>query len=328
MPTRSTAPHCVLERSSFDDRVVAEWRAMGSAVRVVVTGTGAVAERAVELAFERVTELEATWSRFVPTSDVSRLNAANGHEIPVSADTVRLVNGMKFAHVATDGAFDPTLVVPLVRLGYDHSLDDPLVRTELGTDLDNRGSIDRVQFREVAGRWHMKSPVGTAIDPGGIGKGLAADIVIETIVGEAADRPVEGALVSIGGDVAVAGLAPEGRGWFVDVLDPSKASTTSTVRLERGGIATSSVELRRLSGGASHHLVDPRTLESVATGVRGATVIAGTGAWAEAFTKYLVMHGRAALDHLDRLGLAAQIVDGRGVVGNRRWNDFEVASWN
>lgn len=301
---------------------------MGSAVRVVVTGTDALAERAVDLAFARVAELEATWSRFVPTSDVSRLNSANGHEIPVSPDTVRLVNGMKFAHVATDGAFDPTLVVPLVRLGYDHSLDDPLARTELGADLDNRGSIDRVQFRDVAGQWHMKSPVGTAIDPGGIGKGLAADIVIETIVGEAADSPVVGALVSIGGDVAVAGLAPEGRGWFVDVLDPSKASTTSTVRLERGAVATSSIELRRLSGGTSHHLIDPRTLESVATGVRGASVIAGTGAWAEAFTKYLVMHGRAALDHLDRLGLAAQIVDGRGVIGNRRWNDFEVASWN
>lgn len=308
-----------------NDRLVATWRAMGSDVRVVVTGTAGRAFRAVDVAFERVAELETRWSRFRSSSDVSRLNSAGGREIVVSDDTIRLVTAMKFGHAATKGAFDPTLVVPLVHLGYGESLDGDGARTDVGAELDHRGSVDRILFHRRDGRWFVKAPIGTALDAGGIGKGLAADLVVETL-----GERVEGVLVSIGGDVAVSGRAPEGAGWYVDVLDPDKVAPISTIRLERGGVATSSTRLRRfdVDGRRRHHLIDPRTLDSIDNGVLGASVVAGTTAWAEVLTKQVMIGGRVSLTELDDLGLAAQLVDRRGVVANHHWAAFEVRSWS
>jgi thiamine biosynthesis lipoprotein len=224
--------------------------------------------------------------------------------------------------IATAGAFDPTMIVPIVRLGYAASLDGSEATTSLETDLDHRGAIGAVETGgDGSAQWAVL-PAGTALDPGGIGKGLAADLVVEEIE----TKFGRGSLVSIGGDVSVGGDGPEGLGWRVVVLDPMRQAPIAEVRLARGGVATSSTKLRRFAEPDSdrmhHHLLDPATLAPIANGTAGATVIAGSAAWAEILTKLLMVGGRSALTTLDQHHAGGMIVDTEGIATNTTWKEF------
>lgn len=296
-------------------------RAMGSALRVVVVGGETQGSDVTDLgelagwARRRIADLESRWSRFLPDSDISRLNRAAGQPIAVHPDTVVLVTAMVQAWHATDGAFDPTLLGALVGLGYATSWDDPSRTSSTPVGVGLRGRPDLVG---VDVDHHLvELPVGTALDAGGIGKGLAADLVAEGLVA----RGAAGALVSIGGDLRVVGVAPRATGWSVDVADPSGTRPVlDTVSLIAGAVASSGTDRRRWTrhGADVHHLIDPSTGRPAhrtdrGRTVVGATVVAGTGAWAEAWTKVLMTRPTVdALAALDRHGLAGLVVDDDG----------------
>ena len=122
----------------------------------------------------------------------------------------------------------------------------------------------------------------------------------------------------------VAGQAPEGRGWTISILDPTAHHEIDRVHLARGSVATSSTEIRVF--GRGHHLVDPDTLEATRSGVRSASVVAGSGAWAEMLTKWLMVDGPRRLDDLDRLGIAANTATHDGQTENDCWKRLAVAS--
>ena len=101
-------------------------------------------------------------------------------------------------------------------------------------------------------------PAGVGFDPGGIGKGLAADIVTEELLAAGA----AGALVSVGGDVRVRGESPSGPTWSLAIDDASRDGVELLrLGLGDGAIATSSRLQRRWTtrAGEAHHLIDPRT---------------------------------------------------------------------
>lgn len=62
-------------------------------------------------------------------------------------------------------------------------------------------------------------PVGVTVDPGGIGKGLAADLV----AGELLESGATGVLVSLGGDLRAAGVAPVARGTCSSTTERARA---------------------------------------------------------------------------------------------------------
>ena len=255
-------------------------------------------------AIGRLGELEQQWSRFRPTSEISGLNAAGGEPRIVSADTLRLVEALVQAWHATEGAFDPTLLGALVELGYAASRDDATLRTSLASDVMPRGRPADILV-EPSTRW-VQMPPGTTLDPGGLGKGLAADIVVEELIAAGA----LGALVEIGGDIRVAGTPPSGDTWTISVAPMTPDGPPRIVQLADGGVATSSSRLRtwRRNGARQHHLVDPRTLRSADTGAVSCTVIAGSAAWAEAFTKIAFADDTAnAMVRYDIRRLAASI---------------------
>jgi thiamine biosynthesis lipoprotein len=280
---------------------------------VIVVADAASAVDGVDLARRaviRLTELEQRWSRFLPTSELSGLNRAGGSPRTASADTVRLVEALAQAWHITDGAFDPTLLGTLVELGYAASRDDATQRTSLDVRVHPRGRpagilVDRAS-RVV------QLPTGTTLDPGGLGKGLAADIVTAELLAAGA----AGALVEIGGDLRVVGRPPEDDAWTVAIAPTAAGERSRIVRLSDGGVATSSSRLRtwQADGRGHHHLISPRTRRSTATDVVSCTVLAGSAASAEAFTKVAFVEGRRpALDVFEQRSLAASITTDDGV---------------
>jgi thiamine biosynthesis lipoprotein len=245
---------------------------MGGAVHVIVVGgrPGLVA-RAVAL----IDGLEARWSRFLPDSEVTRLNEAAGRPCPVSPDTVLLVRRAIEGWRLTGGRFDPTVLGAVVRAGYDRSFDAlgpfPTATSVLGLGCDGL-TVD-----ERAGT--ITLPFGVGFDPGGIGKGLAADLVVDDLLrGGAA-----GVSVGIGGDVRAAGVPPAGEAWQVDVVNEVAGGRIATVALVDGAIATSTTRRRRweTATGPVHHVIDPALGGPARSGVAQSTVVAGSGWCAE-----------------------------------------------
>ena len=261
--------------------------AMGTWAHVTVVGGP---PEAAAQARGRIEQLEARWSRFRPDSEVSRLNRADGRPVLVSADTATLLERAFAGRRATGGRFDPTLLGFLVAAGYDRSFE--LVGTGAGVAV-------------AAPR------AGAGFDPGGIGKGLAADLVVQELLAAGAN----GACVNLGGDLRVEGAGP----WLVDVADPFDAGRPplATLALDAAGVATSS-RLRRTweqDGTARHHLMDPATGAPAATGVAAVTVLTGEAWRAEVLAKAALLAGvDGALELLAANRAAGLVVDDAGTV--------------
>lgn len=303
------------------DRAV---RAMGGGARARIvldaSASEEVAERATALVEHRLAELEQRWSRFLPDSDLSRLSAADGKPVVVHPDTIVLLMAMRAAWHETDRDFDPSLLPALVAGGYARSLVDAARATTLPSTARDRADLDAMRLDDMT----VTLPTGTALDSGGLGKGLAADLIADELMA----LGVAGCLVEVGGDVRVRGAAPDGVSWRIRVEDPfDLTATRAFVRLVDGGIATSSQRKRRwltTDGTDAHHLIDPATLRSAGTSIQTVTVVAATAARAEALTKPGFL--RPLDDYLAWLptrGAAALTIDADGVERTTpNWSDY------
>ena len=263
----------------------------------------------------RVEELEARWSRFRPDSELSRLNdGAGGDPQPVSAETVMLLERAVDAWRLTDGRFDPTVLGDVLRAGYTTSLDGPSVDDATAAHgaarCDLTRGCDGVEVDRAAGTARL--PAGVGVDPGGIGKGLAADLVVAELL----DAGADGACVNLGGDVRVAGTPPAAA-WVVAVEHPWRPHPAAVVHLRDGAVATSSRLRRRWTtdDGPAHHLIDPERGQPVDAAVATATVVAAHGWQAEALAKAAFVAGPfPGLDLLERVGVAGLVIDDDGAI--------------
>ena len=291
------------------------FRAMASAVQLILVDP---APGAAEWARARIDELEGRWSRFVGDSELSRLVANPGHDVQVSSDTLTLVATMVRAHLETAGRYDPTMLHQLLEAGYDTSIDEPAtgsgptLRSVTVDRPDPEAGLHRVRMDPARGTVWL--PMGLGLDPGGIGKGLAADLVVAELL----QRGTRGALVSIGGDLVAAGTAPTGGGWPVQIEDPTDTGATLLeLYIDGGAVATSSTLSRRWShrGAVAHHVLDPSTGRVSKTDLATVTAVAPTGWQAEVqATAALVSGRREAFGVLEAAGCSGVVVTLDGTV--------------
>lgn len=318
------------------------FRCMGSDAHIVLGGADAVTvDELVERARARLGFLERSWSRFLPDSEVSVANAAPGTWHAVSSETIGLVRRALGAWEATDGRFDPMLLHDVVAAGYATTFDPidvgpPAVRslgTAVGTAVGRSRAVESgpgIDLDESQQR--IRVHPGSGFDPGGIGKGFAADLV----AGELLDAGATGVCVNVGGDLRVAGPPPLSDGladgldhgltdtassaWIVEVEDPRDPAGGVVRRLSvaAGGVATSSRcrrRWRRPDGSEAHHLIDPSSGEPAAGDVLTATVVASQGWIAEALATAVLLAGAAeAPGIVERVGATGVIVTSGGVI--------------
>ena len=276
---------------------------MGTRTHLVVTGGSADLLDELEA---RLQDLEQRWSRFLPTSEVSRLNASPDQWHLVSRDTVLLLARACAGWRATGGAFDPTVLEAVRASGYTTSFDElaPIAhRTEPAPQAPGCGSIDIDTDLGL-----VRLGAGVQFDPGGIGKGLAADL----LVSEALTAGARGAMVNIGGDLACAGAPPGDGGWLVELIEPTVADDRIAVLgLVHGGVATSTTAKRRwvTDDGERHHIIEPNTGRSTA-GLELVTAVAADAWYAEVVATHLLVQGLDA--PVDLTKAAALAIDREG----------------
>ena len=219
-------------------------------------------------------DLEARFSRFLPSSELSRINETDDTMIQVSESIGSLLVTAQKLALATDGLVDPAVGSAVNRWGYDRTIEE--VR-----------DLDSAPTQQAIGSWFIEGHTltrekGVAFDLGGIAKGWAADLAVESGMA---------LLVSAGGDVRSAIDAAT-----VEIVDPW-GDSPAVVALGSGALATSSVTGRRWRAGsqAAHHIIDPRTAAPADTPVLSASALAATAAQAEAAAKSLILLGEEAL---------------------------------
>ena len=267
-------------------------RVMGSELRIVAVDPppGALAA-----AVEQLRALEARWSPFEPDTDLARLHRSAGTPVAVSPSTLVLVESMLAAWSSTGGAYDPTLLPVLVAHGGGWSRTAPHRLAVLPDGPVRWGAAAEIVVDRVSGT--VRVPVGIALDASGIGKGLAADLAVAGLLAAGA----AGALVSIGGDLACAGRAPDEAGWTVVVEQPDLPGAELTRwSVSAGGVATSSTRSHRwrVAGGERHPTVDPRTGAPASTDLAAVTVIATCGWMAEALATAALLATSSGVDAL------------------------------
>ena len=257
-------------------------------------------------------------SRFRADAEIRGLRGGRGQQVsPLLAEAIAVA--LRAAEL-TGGDVDPTVGAAMSELGYDRDFEQ----------IKPAGPVSPVGVRTVPG-WRevrlegstLTMPEGVQLDLGATAKAWAADRSAARI----AQRAACGVLVSLGGDIAVAGPAPDG-GWRIRVQDVTgepghpPEGPYALVSIRDGGLATSSTAARRWQRGGDvlHHILDPRTARPAEAVWRTVSVAAGTCADANAASTAAVIRGRAALGWLASLGLPARLVDATGTV-------FTVAGW-
>lgn len=305
------------------DDVIHRFRAMASEVTVRVIDPSSDPSDAIMSVEAIFRDIERTCSRFDDSSDLMRANAHPDEWAQVSPACFGTIELAYAAYERTLGAFDPRVLRTLCAMGYDRSLNFAAgdVTTSAGELPKARGAHAWLPGFDPVG---MRVRLGAdPIDLGGIGKGYAVRLGIETLAGLG-----RAALVEAGGDLATYGDGParaagETRAWRAAVEDPRKFDPGQTeqpiavLNVSDAAVATSSIKLRNWRAGDRdvHHLIDPRTGQPAASGLLSVTVVDGDPAWAEVWTKAAFLQGASDIaDFVEQAGLAALWVDGNGTL--------------
>jgi thiamine biosynthesis lipoprotein ApbE len=291
------------------------WTSLGCLVHLTVTEPGTL-DAARALLEADLAALDAACSRFRPDSELARLDQAAGQPVPVSPLLAEAVAVALRAAELTGGDVDPTVGEAIVAAGYDRDFtlvpaDGPAV------NLVVRAVPGWQQVRLDHGSRTLTMPAGVRLDLGATAKAWTADRSAARI----AATLDTGVLVGLGGDISVAGPAPEG-GWRIRVQDVTghpdedPCGPATVVAITGGGLATSSTTARRWRRGGSvlHHILDPRTGLPPAPVWRTVSVTAATCADANTASTAAIIRGDAAPGWLARLRLPARLVADSGRV--------------
>ena len=282
------------------------FRAIGTTATVVVPepADAAAAERllATELA-----AIDLACSRFRDDSELQAVHAAAGRTVTVSELLFEALSVACETAERTGGAVDPTIGNAIAALGYDADLDE----------VQSRPPVPPAALGRVAGYQHVqlnrrqrtvRIPRGVRLDLGASAKALAADRAAPLI----ASRLGVGTLVSLGGDVAVAGPAPAG-GWPIGIARESSTPADlvdQVVAITHGGLASSAPSVRTWKAGERdvHHIVDPRTGDCVEPYWHLVSATGASCVEANLVTTAAMVWGERALDELARFDQSVRLV--------------------
>jgi thiamine biosynthesis lipoprotein len=288
------------------------FRAIGTTAIVVVQDPH-LAARAESLLRSELEAIDLACSRFRRNSELEMVHDHAGAAVKVSSllfDALETAYGVA---ERTHGAVDPTIGNAIAALGYDRDLSE--VRASLPTPPRALGRVAGYMHLHLnAARRTVRIPRGVRLDLGSSAKALAADRAADRI----ADEVRSGVLVSIGGDISVAGTPPAG-GWAVGIAQDSSIpadQVAHVVAIYQGGLASSSTTVRTWNAGARrvHHIIDPTTGNCVAPYWTLVSAAGESCVAANAVSTAAIVWGDAALEQLRPFNEAVRLLRRDGEV--------------
>jgi thiamine biosynthesis lipoprotein len=250
------------------------FNALGSTCELLSLSAG---QAALERCEHAIRDAEARFTRFLPESELARINASDGRYAPVSPELFAMLEAALWAYQESGGLVNAAVLPALRASGYDrpfrHGLTEP-AEIEPATVP----ALPDILILDTATRSAALAP-SAELDLGGIAKGALADIFI--------DQLGDDAVCNLGGDVRVRGAGPDGDGWHIGLCDQS------VVGLTDGAVCTSGTTRRRW-GPSAHHLIDPRTGLPAKTDLAEVSVVTDTALRGEVYAKCAMLLGSDA----------------------------------
>jgi FAD:protein FMN transferase len=266
-------------------------KAMGTSISVYFwTDDDAKAVQAADAVFAEMKRLDQVMTTWLPSSEVSLVNAAAGDRpVAVSDETFAVIARAQDIAVRTRGVFDITVGAFKGLWKFDQDMDGSLPEP---AELKKRLAL--IGYQQVvldrAKRTVFLKKKGMSITLGGIAKGYAVDRCVELLhkLGYA------NFMVQAGGDMYVAGKkgndpwvvgirdprSPDGRYFALAPVEDHSFSTSGDY--ERGFIGKDGVRY--------HHILDPRTGQP-ARASRSVTIRAKDAFIADAWSKVMFILG-------------------------------------
>ncbi|MBA3841491.1 MAG: FAD:protein FMN transferase [Actinobacteria bacterium] len=285
--------------------------ALGTSAFVAVADDDALDHARATLERE-VRGLDAVCSRFRADSELARANARSGERVDISPQLGELVSVALRARVTSHGCVDPTLGADLRACGYDRTF--ALVRSRGRWQIDcGPARLRPPQPVELdTENLTLRVPAGVELDLGATAKAWCADWSADLI----ARSTGSSVLVSLGGDIAVAGPPAA---WPIRIAEDHSAPLAApgpVVEITSGGLATSSTSVRRwqTDRGEAHHILDPRSGRPVPETWRSVSVAAPTCVEANVAATAAIVLGDEAPSWLEATATPARLVRANGRV--------------
>lgn len=283
------------------------WYGMNTYISCKVVG--GKSERAVIEAESEISRLERKLSRFLPDSEISKINQYAGiGNLKISMETYEILSFAVRLSEMTDGLFDIT-IAPLVDLWRESHFSDIPSRMKI------RKIMNKICFRDL-----ILNPVnrtvglrrsGQSIDLGGIGKGYASDRCIRIFK----QFGVSSAYINIGGNVSTLGNKPGNTPWSVGIRHPRRDDCLIGAVKVTGKAVVTSGDYERFfidkNGNRWHHILNPTTGYPAYSGLVSVTVVAESAMTADALSTAIFVAGRGhCLEYLSKFpGAEAILVD-------------------
>jgi thiamine biosynthesis lipoprotein len=238
-------------------------------------------------ALDWIREFELTYSRFIASSELSRVNAsAGGAAANISPDFEGMLDLCELVHSHSKGVIDPTSL-PLTQL-WDRAEKSQI----LPSSVDLERALQAVGWGKIersAGKVRLPHP-GMSLDFGGFGKEYAVDRLIQI----AGDFRISDILVDLGRDIATRGRPPDFSHWVLGVEDAALHDQVLARAALSGQAMASSGNYRRyrmILGQRHGHQIDPRSGETAATEIDAVTCIASSCLVAGLFSQAAFIFG-------------------------------------
>lgn len=284
---------------------------MGTLVSITAVAPGKeIAQASIEAGFHEIQRLEQLLSTWIQASELSQVNAAAGKRpVAVGPETLELVlRSLEMAGL-TEGGFN-IAVGPAVEAW---SVTD---RQRIPSDAELQAlkplvDWSAIQVDRTARTIFLPRP-GMRIDVGGIGKGYAADRVVDVMRKAGA----QGGVVALSGDIKTFGDLPGMNGFPAGIRHPrQEGALVATIDLKNEAISTAGDYERYFEqeGVRYHHILDPQSLQP-ARKCQSVTVIAAEGTVADGLdTGIFVLGPERGMALVERLpDVEAVIIDDQG----------------
>lgn len=286
-----------------------EFSSYGMNTDITCKAYGNKTKRARACVVKEIRRLENKLSRFIPSSEIGRLNRSAGKApVKVSPETFAIlglaIHYSEISHGLFDISIGPLMDVwDIAHASYAPSRDG----------ISQASCL--VGYHDLTLNWQERTAMlrkpGQSIDLGGIGKGYASDRCIEVLQGIG----ITSAAVNIGGNVSVLGAKPDGRPWQVGIRHPRKCGRLLGALDATVGAIVTSGDYERFfmdaEGRRYHHILNPITGHPVDSGLISVTVVACDGLTADALSTAIFVAGiEEGLEYLGRsTGAEAVLMD-------------------
>ena len=268
-------------------------------------------------------QVELSLSIFDNQSTIYAINSGKSDSVDYHFEQV--FNVAKRVYTLSHGAFNPC-VEPLVEI-WGFNGDEPIM-SPIPDATTIKQTLQRICFDQcsIVDHRFIRPRSDIKLDFSAIAKGYGVDCVAQML----RRNGVDNYMVEIGGEIAVAGVNPDGKPWHILIDAPVRDtapgdSALQVIEITDQAIATSG-NYRNYrfdsNGNVYGHIIDPRTGYPTQSPTVSATVVASTCVEADALaTACMVLSPSEALDMIERANARVVLV-----VADNSSSDFRIIS--